>query len=94
MEKCIGDTGASCHVIGTRDVLNNQKYVSPQNVIIGYGRKSSMTFSGKLELLLKKKNSKNPGSESSIKYFKEHCECGDIVTGWGRDVIKPWDNEC
>ena len=42
----------------------------------------------------KKKNCKNPGSESSIKYFKEHCECGDIVTGWGRDVIKPWDNEC
>ena len=49
--KWLGYTGASFHVIGTRGEIYNQKYGSSNNVIVGYGRNSSVTISGYLEIL-------------------------------------------
>ena len=49
--KWLGYTGASYHVIGTRGGIYNQKYGSSKNVIVGYGRNSSVTISGYLEIL-------------------------------------------
>ena len=48
LEKYLVDTGASFHVIGISDVLQNQKYGSSKNLIVGDRRKSSVTISGEL----------------------------------------------
>ena len=49
--KWLEDTGESCCVIGIRDGINNQKYGSSQNFIVGEERKYSVTISEELEIL-------------------------------------------